>query len=148
MTNIIKNTITLILSYITMMLVPFELIYHLFKWLFTGKKFPDPLYFWVLKTLWIKPKKTYDSSYCELCGGCGEDGCCSYLKCFKSLIENPKCDYGETYLKDAQFADKLYTLGFNIIQKLKNHQLTSDEAVEEYENEYDIIWNEIYNKKE
>ena len=26
------------------------------------------------------------SPYCELCGGCGEDGCCSHLSCFRTLI--------------------------------------------------------------
>lgn len=88
-----------------------------------------------------------ESPYCELCGGCGEDGCCSHLNCFRTLIQNPKCDYGKTYLADAMFAEKMYELGFKIFQKLKKHEITSDEAVVEYDENYDIIWNEIYNQK-
>ena len=87
------------------------------------------------------------SPYCELCGSCGEDGCCSHLSCFRTLIQNPKCDYGKTYLADAMFAEKLYKLGFNIIEKLKKHEITSDEAVIEYKKEYDVIWDEIYKDK-
>lgn len=89
-----------------------------------------------------------DSPYCELCGGCGEDMCCSHLMCFKTLIQNPKCNYGKIYLTDAMFSEKLYKLGFNIKEKLKNKEITADEAVIEYEKQYDIIWNEIYNEKE
>lgn len=89
-----------------------------------------------------------DSPYCELCGGCGEDMCCSHLMCFRTLIQNPKCNYGKIYLADAMFSEKLYKLGFNIKEKLKNKEITADEAVIEYEKQYDIIWNEIYNEKE
>lgn len=86
------------------------------------------------------------SPYCELCGGCGEDGCCSHLSCFRTLIENPKCEYGKTYLSDAQFADELYKLGFEIKEKLKNKEITADDAVIEYENNYDLIWKKVYGK--
>ena len=87
-----------------------------------------------------------NSPYCELCGGCGEDGCCSHLGCFRTLIQNPKCDYGITYLKDTQFSDELYKLGYNIKEKLKNKEITADDAVIEYEKEYDLIWDKVYGK--
>lgn len=36
------------------------------------------------------------SPYCELCTGCGEDGCCSALNC--TLEEG--CKYPQTYLNN------------------------------------------------
>jgi hypothetical protein len=86
------------------------------------------------------------SPYCELCGGCGEDGCCNHLMCFRTLIQNPKCEYGITYLKDAQFANDLYKLGFETIEKLKNKEMTADDAVIEYEKNYDLIYDKLYGK--
>jgi hypothetical protein len=50
--------------------------------------------------------------YCKICGGCGEDGCCSALRC---KFEDG-CEYKQTYLNDLregyifmkEFYEKLY----------------------------------------
>ena len=66
--------------------------------------------------------------------------------CFSTLIQNPKCNYGIKYLKDAKFSDELYKLGYNIKEKLKNKELTAEESVVEYEKNYDLIWDQVYGK--
>lgn len=41
-----------------------------------------------------------ESPYCELCTGCGEEGCCSHISCYRALVNKVGCSYGETYLKE------------------------------------------------
>ena len=48
--------------------------------------------------------KDKQDHYCPICGGCGEDGCCSALNC----QQHPDGLYCETYLKDLQFAYRMY----------------------------------------
>ena len=45
-----------------------------------------------------------DSHYCKICGGCGEDGCCSAINC----QQHKDGLYCETYLKDMKFAYRMY----------------------------------------
>jgi hypothetical protein len=87
------------------------------------------------------------SPYCKLCTACGEDGCCSHLACFATLIENPECEYGKTYLRDARYADKMANLGSNIIEKLKNKLITAEEAVAEYDKGFHQIYDVVYGKE-
>ena len=59
--------------------------------------------------------------YCEICSGCGEDGCCSPLNC---TMEDG-CKYGETYLKSLKedylfvrdFYEKIYPKLDDVIKK-------------------------------
>jgi len=82
--------------------------------------------------------------YCELCSNCGEEGCCSHIACFSHLVENPKCKYGETYVKQAIYNKELAKLSFNLFDKLKTGELTSEEAIKQFETEDEKIWNEIF----
>jgi hypothetical protein len=44
-------------------------------------------------------EQEYESPYCDICGGCGEEGCCSAIIC----KHHPHGKYCNTYLKDLQF---------------------------------------------
>ena len=46
------------------------------------------------------------SPYCRKCGSCGEDGCCSALKCaYKKMKGNKYC---KGYYQDLEFAHKMF----------------------------------------
>jgi hypothetical protein len=61
------------------------------------------------------------SPYCAVCSGCGEDGCCSVMKC---TFEDG-CQYKQTYLNDLrdsyvfmrEFYQKIYPNLTEEIQK-------------------------------
>jgi hypothetical protein len=82
--------------------------------------------------------------YCELCGGCGEDGCCSHINCFRQLINSPKCEYGETYLNDAKYAREMSHMSAEIFSQLETHEITADQAINDYEVKSNLIFKEIY----
>lgn len=82
--------------------------------------------------------------YCKLCGGCGEDGCCSHVMCFNQLIKNPKCKYGETYVLDARYAKKIAEMTSDLLAELKSHKKTEDQVITEYEKRTNEIYNEVY----
>ena len=91
-------------------------------------------------------KETKYSPYCKLCNSCGEDGCCSHLNCFRALIKSPKCKYGETYLADANFVKKIYDIACDIFAKLEQKEISSDEAVVEFNNGFDEAYDATYEK--
>lgn len=45
------------------------------------------------------------SPYCPVCSGCGEEGCCSPLKC----KQDPEGHYCQTYLNDLRFGYMMFT---------------------------------------
>lgn len=80
------------------------------------------------------------SPYCELCNGCGEDGCCSYIGCFSSLVDNPKCAYGRTYVKDAILNHSTNEMVFELIDKLeKDSNYTKEQFLLEFNAKYDEL---------
>jgi hypothetical protein len=86
-----------------------------------------------------------ENLYCPVCESCGIDGCCNFIQCFRSLIENNKqCDNGEGYLKDARWYFNIAQLGEEVINKLENGLYDSKLAVEEFRKEWNIIYDRIY----
>ena len=55
----------------------------------------------------------YLDPYCPICTGCGEEGCCSPLKCKQS----PDGYYCESYLRDLKFGYKMYEDIYDLIPK-------------------------------
>ena len=61
------------------------------------------------------------SPYCEICSGCGEDGCCPAVFC--TMEEG--CKYPKTYLRDLkegyifmkEFYSKIYTTLPKVLQE-------------------------------
>lgn len=86
----------------------------------------------------------FESPYCEKCSACGEDGCCSYLTCFGSLIEDSKCDYGRTYLKAAMLDKGVVDLSFDIFEKLEKGEVTAEQAVKDFNTGWHKIYDKIY----
>ncbi len=56
-----------------------------------------------------------ESLYCPVCDACGEEGCCSPLRCKQS----PDGDYCNSYLRDLQFGYSMYTQLYDFIPKDK-----------------------------
>jgi hypothetical protein len=71
------------------------------------------------------------SPYCPICGGCGEDGCCSATVC----KQHPEGKYCETYLMDLKFGYKVYKELMDLL-----------DGDEKYKNQVDQIWDETYDK--
>jgi len=89
-------------------------------------------------------KKEEYNPYCELCDCCGEDGCCSHLGCFRTLVENNKmCKYGKTYLNDAKY--KVISLD-NVCKFIDTLELT-DQQKELFEKCFDDAYDLVYNKE-
>lgn len=84
----------------------------------------------------------YESPYCKLCENCGIDGCCSYINCFRNLIKNSDCDYGNTYLKDAIFDRLLIKKTMELIDDLKEKKIDSEQFLAKF----DIEWSNIYDQ--
>jgi hypothetical protein len=82
-----------------------------------------------------KAKEDY-STYCPVCSGCGEDGCCPATMCEQSS-EGAYC---ETYLKELKFGYIMYHKILELIDK--------DEKYEEKVNEiFDETWDNIFAKE-
>ena len=89
--------------------------------------------------------KDNKSPYCEICGACGEDGCCSHLQCFSALIKNPKCEYGRTYLKDATFNSELCREYIGIFSKYEKDENYSRESfIADFNTLFDKIYDKVY----
>jgi hypothetical protein len=87
------------------------------------------------------------SPYCELCEACGEDGCCSHINCFSALIKNPKCKYGEIYIKEAILNNQTVKMIFELIENLKNNNnYTKEMFVNDFDLEYDKLLDIRYSK--
>lgn len=88
------------------------------------------------------------SPYCKKCGGCGEDGCCSHINCFRSLIEDDTCEYGESYLRAAMLDRDIAIMGGEVINKLENGLYDANLAVKEYHKQWEEIYDKIYTKND
>ena len=92
----------------------------------------------------MKENEELPSGYCELCGGCGEDGCCSHINCFQSLIKNPKCKYGETYLREASLCKEVSEMYSDLVWKLEtNLSYTRTQFIIDCNVQYSAIWDKI-----
>lgn len=72
--------------------------------------------------------------YCEICSGCGEEGCCSPLIC----EQHPKGDYCKSYLRDLKFG---YAM-----TKIFQEEIY-EKMSEELKREYDKRWDEEYDRR-
>lgn len=77
----------------------------------------------------------YESPYCPVCSGCGEDGCCSAMNC----KQDPNGHYCETYLKDLKFGYAMNSFFENEIAENLPEDLKT-----KYNEEWDKKWSEIY----
>jgi hypothetical protein len=74
-----------------------------------------------------------NSSYCSICDACGEEGCCSPLKC----KQHPDGDYCESYFRDLKFSYELNEwVGNELMETLP----------QEVQDQYNQKWNELYEK--
>jgi hypothetical protein len=73
------------------------------------------------------------SPYCSVCGGCGEEGCCSPLMCKQS----DRGEYCSTYLDDLQFGYRMYR---DLMQLLKDDENYKQQLAELFEKNYNIIY--------
>lgn len=71
--------------------------------------------------------------YCPVCGGCGEEGCCSPLKC----QQDEKGDFCKGYLKDLK-------LGYYMNQYF--HKKIWDRMPEDLKEEYNQEWDKAIEK--
>ena len=63
--------------------------------------------------------------YCKVCGGCGEDGCCSALHCKQSKDGY----YCESYLDDLKYGYLMYKDLYGLLSDDKETQLKLKEII-------------------
>ena len=78
----------------------------------------------------------FESPYCKICSGCGEDGCCSALHCEQS----PDGDYCKTYLNDLKFGYLMYK---DLYHYLKDDEESKKKIDQIFDENYDFIYNGI-----
>ena len=73
-----------------------------------------------------------DFGYCGLCESCGIEDCCSWLKCFSSVLKLPKCKYGNIYIEEASRTKILHDRLIELCVKkgLEKELLELEEEVE------------------
>jgi hypothetical protein len=97
----------------------------------------------------MSKKKSNYSPYCKLCSSCGVDGCCSHINCFSTLVLNPKCNYGRTYIKDAILNHKINEMVFNLFIKLeKDEKYTKEQFILDFNLKYDELLDKRFSKDE
>jgi len=69
--------------------------------------------------------------YCKICGGCGEDGCCSAERC----EQHKDGLYCERYLKDLRFNSLMFKDTYDLLEKSHKAEL---EKI--YDKNYDLIY--------
>jgi hypothetical protein len=83
--------------------------------------------------------------YCELCTACGEDGCCSHISCFSTLVQNPKCKYGRTYVADAILNNGIVNMVYELTERLKKEETyTKDDFLFDFEIEMDKLYDKRF----
>ena len=93
----------------------------------------------------MSKKKSNYNPYCELCGNCGEEGCCSHIGCFSTLVKNPKCDYGFTYVKEAILNHNTNKMVFELVDKLeKDENYTKEQFIKDFNSKYDELLDERF----
>ena len=76
-------------------------------------------------------EEEFESPYCPICTGCGEEGCCSATIC----EQHPDGHYCGGYLKDLQFGYKMYHKLMELIYE-----------DEKYKEQIDVIRDDLYDK--
>lgn len=100
----------------------------------------------LFKIIKIKIQEWKDNKwnpYCELCGSCGEEGCCSPISClFKCMVEErpKKCDHGSGNAEILWFNYLLSDMYGEYTYKLKEKEITTEEYLEITEKK----WHELY----
>lgn len=84
----------------------------------------------------IQIDEEFSSPYCKICGGCGEDGCCSAMIC----KQHPDGDYCKTYLKDLKF-------GYLMFDEIDKILPEDSEFKKKYEELFDKVYDLVYLKK-
>jgi hypothetical protein len=79
------------------------------------------------------------SPYCPMCGGCGEEGCCSPLMC----SQDPCGDYCKSYLQDLKFGYAMHRwFANNLYDKL------SQDQKKEYDDQWNLEYDERYRRND
>lgn len=81
----------------------------------------------------------FHSPYCPVCTGCGEEGCCSPIKCQQS----PVGTYCKTYLYDLKFA---YMMNDEIMKKIYEDKEKNKDLIDFIDNIYDTMYEKVYKK--
>lgn len=85
------------------------------------------------------------SPYCPVCSGCGEEGCCTPLKCTQS----PDGSYCESYLQDLKFGYAMYESVMSLIEaQQEKHKELLDSINTKFEENYDIFYGKGANQPE
>ena len=93
-------------------------------------------------SLYRRYKERNYSHYCKNCSSCGEDGCCSYLRCvFNAMNKNKKCEYPETYKNELLLRDAFY----HACMENESENLITSEFVDKM---YDIAYAKAYPNSE
>jgi hypothetical protein len=85
----------------------------------------------------MKTTEDIHNPYCPICDGCGEEGCCSPLRCEQSS----EGSYCQTYLKDLKFGYKMNNI---LMEKIYQDKEKYKELIEFYDQMYDINYDKIY----
>lgn len=86
-----------------------------------------------------------ESPYCSNCSACGENGCCNYMMCVRKVMRNSDCDYAPTYLKYVELAKEVSNFSHNIIEKLRSKEITAEQAVEMFDENWSASYDRIHN---
>lgn len=78
-------------------------------------------------------EEKYESPYCPICTGCGEEGCCSPIHCEQSSDGF----YCKSYLRDLKFGYQMYKDIYDLIPKDEETQKKLDKILDE---NYDIFY--------
>lgn len=76
-----------------------------------------------IKTESVQEQIDSENHYCETCGSCGEDGCCTPAKC-----EEVKCKYGESCVEDYERMRKQWDIMFKALESISNNYEICDEV--------------------
>lgn len=79
------------------------------------------------------------SPYCKICGGCGEEGCCSAAIC----EQHKEGEYCEWYLRDLRFGYIMFRETYDL---LEIH--CEEEMSEIYDKNYNLIYGAAENQIE
>jgi len=85
--------------------------------------------------------ENFYSPYCEICTGCGEDGCCPASNC----QQHPDGKYCEIYLKELKFGYLMYHKLMGMVEEDPKYK---EEISEVFDELWDRIFDDNVNKKE
>jgi len=80
-------------------------------------------------------EEEYESPYCPICTGCGEEGCCSPVHCTQDVKNG--CLYPETNLAHLKYGYLMHKEMWDLIPKDPETQAKLDEI---FNRNYDLIY--------